>query len=126
MTFVPEIWSAELLTALRRNIFYGDTSRNRLGHSVVTKYSKAERKARKQAIKQWQQLTDELLAKGWLEDDYEEGIFPVTAKEHTEWVYDETVEEHAARLATLPPLPATVRIPILNDENRAIIAEHTS
>jgi hypothetical protein len=125
-TFRPEIWSQAIIDDLRLNILYPGRrdERRRQGHTVRTPYSKAELKARKKALKAWQALTDELLAKGWLEDYPDDGIIPSTETEHREWVYDETEQEYQARLATLEPpetTPAT-RAP-LNDNSIRLLNE---
>lgn len=97
MSLIPEVWDIDLLATLKQHIEYGNPLERRKGHTEVTPYTDAELRARDEAVAEWEKLTEELINKGWLEETYD-GTFPATETEHREWVYDETVEEHQARV----------------------------
>lgn len=130
-TFRPEVWEDELREQIRKTShlgrFLAANEYSRQGHTVVTPYTDAELQARTEAVTAWQKLTDELLGKGWLDDYPDDGYMPATETEHREWVYDESTDEHKARVALLPKRPATVSFEVrdarrpLNDDSMTIV-----
>lgn len=108
--FVPEKWSADILRGVlaSQEFILGPKDRRRMGHLDRTPYTDAELQARDEAVGAWEQLTNELTEKGWLEHEacYECGgeLKGASETEHTEWVHDETTDEYHARIALLPPV----------------------
>jgi len=110
-TYLPKAFTDELSAGIAEsfkrstetlNVILGPVETRRKGHAEHTQYTDAELQARDEAVAEWQKLTEELEAKGYLERGacYECAgeLEPVTETEHHEWVYDETVEEHQARV----------------------------
>lgn len=91
-------------------LLLGPEEHRRKGHLESTPYTSDELAARKRAVRKWKRLTRELEHAGWLEHEacYECGgeLVPSTEDEHREWVYDETVEDHASRTANMTPYQA--------------------
>lgn len=69
--FRPEIWSADILRGVlaSQEAMLGPKERRRKGHLDRTPYTDAELQARAEAVATWEQLTRELMDKGWLEHE---------------------------------------------------------
>lgn len=118
-TYASGMWDKHSLEALRQALLRGNAFTDeyrRKGHSEFTRLTDTELQARADAIDAWQKLTQELEAKGYLRHAYcyecNGALEPVTETASGEWVYDETVEEHRARVN--PSGDATVTFKVVD------------